>query len=64
MSKNDIPPRVTPPILPDRLRNDGWWLTEAGWSREAVSEGSPVNMLIVIEKRHGPEERQWTQPTR
>ncbi|TBY78769.1 hypothetical protein E0H32_23330 [Rhizobium leguminosarum bv. viciae] len=64
MSKNDIPPRVTPPVLPDRLRNDGWWLAEASWPRGAVSEETPATMLIVIEKRHLREERQWTQPTR
>ncbi|TAU72084.1 hypothetical protein ELI30_31805 (plasmid) [Rhizobium leguminosarum] len=64
MSKNDIPPRVTPTALPDRLRNDGWWLTEAGWRRETASKGSPINMLIVIEKRHLREEHQWAQPTR
>ncbi|TAV61234.1 hypothetical protein ELH73_33870 [Rhizobium leguminosarum] len=64
MSKNDIPPRVTPPVLPDRLRNDGWWLTEAGWPRETASKGGPLDMLIVIEKRHLREEHQWTQPTR
>ncbi|NKM05485.1 hypothetical protein GFM29_16905 [Rhizobium leguminosarum bv. viciae] len=64
MSKNDIPPRVTPPVFPDRLRNDGWWLTEASWSRETASEETPATMLIVIEKRHLREEHQWTQPTR
>ncbi|RWY72378.1 hypothetical protein EHI46_15730 [Rhizobium leguminosarum] len=64
MSKDPIPPGVTPPALPDRLRNDGWWLTEAGWPREAASNASPVDMLIVIEKRHLREEHQWTQPTR
>ncbi|TBY76611.1 hypothetical protein E0H51_13275 [Rhizobium leguminosarum bv. viciae] len=63
MSKNDIPPRVTPPVLPDRLRNDGWWLAEASWPRGTASEEPPATMLIVIEKRHLREERQWTQPT-
>ncbi|AUW48280.1 hypothetical protein CUJ84_pRLN5000259 (plasmid) [Rhizobium leguminosarum] len=63
MSENDIPPRATPSALPDRLRNDGWWLTEAGWPRGIRAEEISVSMLIVIEKWHLREERQWTQPT-
>jgi len=50
MSKNDIPPRFTPPALPDRLRNDGWWLTETGGPQGA--EKVSMIMLIVIEKLH------------
>ncbi|KZS50471.1 MULTISPECIES: hypothetical protein [Rhizobium] len=64
MSKNDIPPLVTSPALPDRVRNDGWWLTEAGESRGIRAAEIPVTMLIVIEKRHLREEHQWTQLTR
>ncbi|NKM13158.1 hypothetical protein GFL85_19330 [Rhizobium laguerreae] len=64
MSKNDIPLAPHRPALPDRLRNDGWWLTEASWPRGTASEETPATMLIVIEKRHLREEHQWTQPTR
>ncbi|PDT17781.1 hypothetical protein CO670_06340 [Rhizobium sp. J15] len=58
MSKNDIPPFITPPAVPECLRKDGWWLTE----RLSV-EGTSGNRLIVTEKRHLREEQQWTQPT-
>jgi hypothetical protein len=59
MSKNDIPLRFTPPALPDRLRNDGWWLTETDGPQAA--EKVSVIMLVVIEIRH-LEEQLWTQP--
>ncbi|WP_167377212.1 MULTISPECIES: hypothetical protein [Rhizobium] len=57
MSKNDTPPRLTSPTLPDRLRKDGWWLTEV------PIEARLGNTLIMIENRHPQEEQQWTQPT-
>ncbi|WP_081525789.1 hypothetical protein [Rhizobium sp. CCGE 510] len=61
MSKNDMPPRVTPPILPDRLRKDGWWLTETCGTQGPPSQAGSAVMLVMIEKPHLREEQQWTQ---
>ncbi|NKL27972.1 hypothetical protein ELI49_33580 [Rhizobium ruizarguesonis] len=63
MSKNDIPPRITPSAVPDRLRNDGWWLTETCRPQRAPFEEVSISMLIVIEGRHLREDQQWTLPT-
>jgi hypothetical protein len=60
MSKNDTPPCIT--AVPDRLRKDGWWLTEASGRRGTPAAMNPVDMLIVTEKRHLREEQQWIQP--
>ncbi|OWV69520.1 hypothetical protein ATY77_20340 [Rhizobium sp. R634] len=57
MSKNETPPFITPLAVPERLRKDGWWLTEG-----APAEKPSGNRLIMIEKRHLREEQQWTQP--
>ncbi|MDC9836466.1 hypothetical protein [Rhizobium binxianense] len=62
MSKNDIPPHVTPPALPDSLRNDGWWLATASGRQGTPAAVDPVDTLILIEKPHLREEQQWTQP--
>lgn len=59
MSKNDIPPRITLPALPDRLRNDGWWLAQDSERRGAPAAAKQVVMLIETEKRHLREEQQW-----
>ncbi|PCK88324.1 hypothetical protein CPT32_04605 [Rhizobium sophoriradicis] len=60
MSKNVSPPRPAPSALPDRLRNDGWWLREASQDTPAAT-GSDTR-LIVIATRHLQEEQQWIQP--
>ncbi|TBB92682.1 hypothetical protein ELH38_11620 [Rhizobium ruizarguesonis] len=46
MSKNDIPPRITPSAVPDRLRNDGWWLKETCRPQRAPSE--EVSVLTAL----------------
>ncbi|RUM20046.1 hypothetical protein EFQ99_30300 [Rhizobium vallis] len=62
MSKNDIPPHITLPAVPDSLRNDGWWLAEASGRQGIPAEANPVDMFIPTEKRHLREEQQWIQP--
>ncbi|TBE18886.1 hypothetical protein ELH05_31620 (plasmid) [Rhizobium ruizarguesonis] len=63
MSKNDIPPRITPSGVPDRLRNDGWWLKETCRPQRAPSEEVSVSMAHRDRGRHLREDQQWTQPT-
>ncbi|TBC31681.1 hypothetical protein ELH35_22150 [Rhizobium ruizarguesonis] len=46
MSKNDIPPRITPSAVPDRLRNDGRWLKETCRPQRAPSE--EVSVLTAL----------------
>ncbi len=49
MSKNSNPPRPAPFALPDRLRNDGWWLTDG--SQNAPAAARSDTRLIVISTR-------------
>ncbi|MFB2607567.1 hypothetical protein ACE04B_37330, partial [Rhizobium phaseoli] len=58
MSKNASPPRPALPALPDRLRNDGWWLTEESQHTPAATD----TQLIVIRTRPLQKEQQWIQP--
>jgi hypothetical protein len=60
MSKNDIQPRLASLVLPERLRNDGWWLEQE--SQAAPAPARLGNRLIVIETQHLGEEQQWIQP--
>ncbi|MBB3525507.1 hypothetical protein OS035_20260 [Rhizobium sp. 268] len=60
MSTNDIQPGDPSPALPERLRNDGWWLAQEPQDSPAAARlGS---RLIVIETQHPQEEQQWIQP--
>ncbi|RFB83851.1 hypothetical protein B5K11_34060 [Rhizobium leguminosarum bv. trifolii] len=60
MSKNDTQPRLVPSVLPERLRNDGWWLAEA--PEDAPAAARLGSRLIVIETQQLREEPQWIQP--
>ncbi|RWX18510.1 hypothetical protein EHI42_06650 [Rhizobium hidalgonense] len=60
MSKNDIQPRLAPSILPERLRNDGWWLAQE--SQDAPDAPRLGRRLIVIKTQNVLEEQQWIQP--
>ncbi|EJC83083.1 hypothetical protein Rleg4DRAFT_4823 [Rhizobium leguminosarum bv. trifolii WSM2297] len=56
MSKNDVQPRLAPSILPERLRNDGWWLSQE--FQDAPDVPTLGSRLIVIETQHLQEEQQ------
>jgi hypothetical protein len=43
MKKSSTPPRITPSTLPDRLRNDGWWLVD-----DRQPEGIPPDQCAAI----------------
>ncbi|OWV78517.1 hypothetical protein ATY75_05950 [Rhizobium sp. N122] len=60
MSKNDIQHRPAPSVLPERLRNDGWWLAEG--PEDAPAAARLGRRLIVIETQQLREEQQWIQP--
>lgn len=49
MNKSNTPPRITPSILPDRLRNDGWWLADDRKPDGNSPDRRPVTVLTVIE---------------
>ncbi len=49
MNKSNTPPRITPSILPDRLRNDGWWLSDDRKPDGNSPDRHPVTVLTVIE---------------
>ncbi|QAS82952.1 hypothetical protein CO657_34705 (plasmid) [Rhizobium acidisoli] len=60
MSTNDIQPRDPSPTLPERLRNDGWWLVQE--PQDSPAAARLRTRLIVIETQHSQEEQQWIQP--
>ncbi|PDT08448.1 hypothetical protein CO655_21510 [Rhizobium sp. M1] len=60
MSKKASPPRPAPSTLPDRLCNDGWWLTDGSQDTPAATRSD--TRLIVIATRPLQEEQPWIQP--
>jgi hypothetical protein len=49
MNKSSTPPRIIPSTLPDRLRNDGWWLVDDRQPEGISPDRRPATMFIVIE---------------